>query len=532
VGIPSSIGAWLSKHVRRTPEPVVLFAKAAVLGSLYALGALLPFWFLDSPEAGAAFFPAAGLTLSALVLSPRRTWPLWLATVAIAEVAVDLTHGQSIAMAIGFALANIIEPLIGAAGIRRFAKFPPVNLHQNPMVYFGWGMVVGPLVGGLVGASTAVVVGDATGWFSIAAKWWLGDALGVLVVATPILAWTTKPRYEATCGPAETAAIVILATGVTVVPSVLWQHPMLYALLPILVWAALRGGSRAVSAAGIGIAFAANWAAVTGRSDELIVGGRDVVFVQLFLVVTLLAALVLAVEVADRRRVEDAVRRAETRRAEAERAMVETVELERRRIARETHDIVGHALNVMLLQAGAARRMLGRDDRVTREFLESIEVVGRDAFRDLDVALAAQARCSDLTPARGLDDVADLVETMRKAGIDVTLDVTGENRELATIVDWSTFRIVQEALTNVTKHAPGARASVTIEFKPDEVALTVVSRRDDGATSRAGPEGRGLIGMRERVTVLGGEFAAGSEPDAFVVRARLPRAPAPLPREE
>src|SRR5205823_822685 len=86
---------------------------AVGLGLVYAIGALLPFWYLTSPEAGAAFFPAAGLTLAALALSPRRTWPLWLAAVAIAEATVDLTHGQTVALAAGFTLANVLEPLVG-----------------------------------------------------------------------------------------------------------------------------------------------------------------------------------------------------------------------------------------------------------------------------------------------------------------------------------------------------------------------------------------------------------------------------------
>lgn len=517
-------GLWERRADMPAREHFGLLAKACLLGCLYAVGALLPFWFLDAPDAGVAFFPAAGLTLSALLRSPARTWPLWLVTVGIAELSVDLTQGQSIGMGLGFALANTLEPLVGAFGIRQAMIVSPMRLRQNLAVYVLWGMAIGPLVGGLIGAGTSVLLGDGDDWASIAAKWWLGDALGVLVVATPILAWTNRSRFEARCTTVETGAIVALATSVTVIPAVLWHHPMLYAVLPILVWAAFRGGTRAVSAAGVGIAFAAAWATVTGRAGDLVAtsaGGEQLVFVQIFVAVTLLTALILAVEIADRRRIEGMARRAEARRADVERVIVESAELERRRIARETHDIVGHAVSVMLLQAGAARRMLADDAAGARELLESLETVGRDASRDLNIVLALEGLPGDLSPSRGLGSAAGLIEAMQKAGMDVTLDVTGTQRELATIVDWSAFRIVQEALTNVAKHASSARTSVTIGFEPDGVTLVVESRDDEAA---AGPraEGRGLIGMRERAAMLGGEFHAGREGHAFVVRAKLP----------
>src|SRR4051794_41462932 len=97
----------------RTEARVLLYASA--LGALYALGALSTFWFFDDPATGAAFFPAAGLTVAALLLAPRRRWPWLLLAVGVAEIAVDLSHGQRASMAFGFAAANVVEPLVGAA---------------------------------------------------------------------------------------------------------------------------------------------------------------------------------------------------------------------------------------------------------------------------------------------------------------------------------------------------------------------------------------------------------------------------------
>jgi signal transduction histidine kinase len=147
-------------------------------------------------------------------------------------------------------------------------------------------------------------------------------------------------------------------------------------VLPVLIWAALRGGISAVGLAAVGVAFATNWATLTGRaSDFLGTGNEDelLVLVQLFLMVTIVTALVLAVEVAERRRAERARGEAEAAQAESEQSALAAAESERRRIARETHDIVGHALNVILLQAGAARRTLPEDAESTRQRLESIE---------------------------------------------------------------------------------------------------------------------------------------------------------------
>ena len=277
---------------------------ACVLGGLYALGALLPFWFLTSPQSGAAFFPAAGLTLAVLVLSSRRTWPLWLAVVAVAELVVDLTHGQSAGMAVGFALANVVEPLVGAT-VLIWASHRMTTMRGQVFGYVVAAVAFAPVFGAILGATTAVAIGGATGGLSIAGKWWLGDALGVLVVATPILAWSRPAHLHNECPPVEAVAITLVATGVTILPALLWEHPMLYAVLPVLIWAAFRGGVRAVSLAGVGVAFAADWAAVTGRASDLIARGtpgEQLLLVQLFLGVTLLAALTLAVEVAERHR--------------------------------------------------------------------------------------------------------------------------------------------------------------------------------------------------------------------------------------
>jgi signal transduction histidine kinase len=303
---------------------------------------------------------------------------------------------------------------------------------------------------------------------------------------------------------------------------------MLYAVLPVLILAAFRGGVRCVSVAGVGVAFAADWAAVTGRVSDLIAQGtvdEQLLLVQLFLGVTLLASLTMAVEVAERRRAERAERKAEAERIRAQLSAANAADLERRRIAQETHDIVGHALNVMLLQAGAARRVLDEDTDRSRDLLRSLEDVGRHAFSDLDAALGFADETPDGVANLGLASVPALVDVMSGAGMSIDLVVDGERSAgVSTLVDWSAYRIIQEALTNAAKHAAGAHVEVSVRYESDAVEISVVDHGAGGARGNGSlGSGRGLIGMRERVAVLGGAIEIGRNGGAgFAVRARLP----------
>jgi signal transduction histidine kinase len=503
-----------------------MVAAAVAIGGLYALGAQLPFWFLSSPDAGAAFFPSAGVTLAALLLAPRRTWPLLVIAVAVAEVAVDLTHGQSVPMALGFAAANVAEPLVGAAGLTA-AVTGARSLRAQLLLFVAFAVVLGPMIGGAIGGLVAVSWGSGGAWGPIAGRWWLGDAIGVLVVATPLLVWVHPPRFGPPLRPGAIAATTALATAIVLVPALAWHHPLVYAVLPVLMWAAVQGGVRTVTIAGLGMAFAVDWAAVTGRASQLVDSGTPVeqlVQVQLFLAVTLLAGLLLAVEVVERRRTEAELLAAEQERHRTERGIILAAAAERRRVAGDIHDTIGHALNVILLQAGAARRSVEDDTGLTRELLESIETTGRSAFRDLDVALGLIDRRSLEGAAPGLEAIPLLVDTLRRAGLRVELVVDTADRPLSTIVGRSAYRVVQEALTNVSKHAPDAGAVVRVHREARRLVVTV---SDDGwrAPSRRSPPGggRGLLGLRERVAVLGGDLESGPTPGGgFQVRASFP----------
>lgn len=196
--------------------------------------------------------------------------------------------------------------------------------------------------------------------------------------------------------------------------------------------------------------------------------------------------------------------------AEAERRRQDSAVLqERARITRDVHDIVGHALNVMILQAGAGRRMLGRDTALTAEALATVEAVGREALTELDRTLGVLDPTSPGT-SPGIDALGELTARVTGAGVPVRLTVVGQPRALPAGVDRAAYRVVQEALTNVAKHAPGAPTDVEVRYDADVLALTVT---DHPATPPAArPPGRGIEGIRARVDALGGTSDVG--PDA------------------
>ena len=236
------------------------------------------------------------------------------------------------------------------------------------------------------------------------------------------------------------------------------------------------------------------------------------------------------------RRTEQAHRAWEAHRvlaAEQERQTQRAIEDERARIARELHDVVAHGLSVMVVQAAAERRSLAEPDPdlgSVEATLGSIERSGREALVDLRRLLGLLRRTDDavaLAPQPGLAQLDELVASVREAGVEVEVDVSGERAALPPGLDLTAYRIVQEALTNVLKHAEATRVRVCVAFQRNHLELEVA---DDGSAGGRGPlasagAGHGLIGMRERVNVFGGTLTARAEDgQGWTVRARLPLA--------
>ena len=197
---------------------------------------------------------------------------------------------------------------------------------------------------------------------------------------------------------------------------------------------------------------------------------------------------------------------------------------ERARIARELHDIVAHAVSVMVLQVGAVRHKLPEALAEDRDALKGVERAGRTALTEMRRLLAAMRRDGDeaeLVPQPGLDSLESLLDEIGRAGLPVELHVDGKPFPLPRGVDLSAYRIVQEGLTNALKHAHASDADVTVRYRPDELEIEVRDNGDGNATSDG--LGHGLIGVRERVKIYGGKMSAGATLDGgFVLNTRLP----------
>jgi signal transduction histidine kinase len=225
-----------------------------------------------------------------------------------------------------------------------------------------------------------------------------------------------------------------------------------------------------------------------------------------------------------RRVVGDRDRRLGLAERERELAKREAVIAERARIARELHDVIAHHVSMMVVQAGAERRVLDAGNESTREVLTTIERVGRGALTEMR-RLVGMLRGDDedaLAPQPGIGDLATLVAQMRSAGLDVDLQLEGQSRDIPVGIDLSAYRIVQEGLTNALKHAGHARTTVRVRYGVDSLELEIA---DDGdpASVELDRGGHGLVGMRERVALYGGTLDAGRRPaGGFAVCVLLP----------
>jgi signal transduction histidine kinase len=323
-----------------------------------------------------------------------------------------------------------------------------------------------------------------------------------------------------------------LAVAVTVAVVVVWQEALngdltensLMPLLtfPMAVYGVAAWCDRRRAFAGLVAVLVLIWVEVL-LSDNTVTG--DFLFTALlvfgpWLVGRIVAARVeLAAELSDKA---DRLEREQEKQAQL------AVAEERARIARELHDVVAHNVSVMVVQAAAARRMIDHDASKAKEALGSVEQTGRSALREMRRVVGMLGQRDEelaLAPQPSVDELDWLIDRAREAGLEVDLTIEGEKKRLESGVDLSAFRIVQEALRNTLKHAGPARAQVTLRYGEHDVEVDVSDNgrgvrtpADNGAVT-----GQGLLGMRERVAMLGGEIEAGYRKDGgFGVHARLP----------
>jgi signal transduction histidine kinase len=362
---------------------------------------------------------------------------------------------------------------------------------------------------GLEAMSEVVVGRNSEGapslWFAL---------LLIAIVVSPVFARRRFPF-------AAPATYWLLAAAISFVNW--WVLPYAHSLFVVgMAVAFLLGSLRDDFRAAVGLAVVVGSAAVL---DSQIPGHThaELIFVPMEFGISWLAGFAVRERAVKAEAAEVRATQAERERDAAARIAVAE---ERARIARELHDVVAHAVSVMVLQVGAVRHELPEELDEDREALNGVERAGRTALTEMRRLLAAMRTDEDgaeLAPQPGLDGLDSLAEQVGRAGLPVRLHVEGAPFSLPRAIDLSAYRIVQEGLTNALKHARASVADVIVRYRPDELRLEV---RDDGVGAAANDGlGHGLVGIRERVKIYGGEMSAGTaNGGGFVLSTRLPLA--------
>lgn len=368
------------------------------------------------------------------------------------------------------------------------------------------------------------------------------DALlaAVLVLTTVLMA--TKPDGATVVRSPADVPLAVLALFVLTAAALYWRRraPVLVLAVAVLGWALTAGSEWSQLGPVVVVALYSagrhagdSRSAPVGVAAAAAVAAADGVLLQAPLAETAAAATVMVASWFVGRgmwlRGQAAAQRRREEAAQAQRVLAE----ERTRIARELHDVVAHQVSLMTVQAAAARVVAATDGDAAMRAMRAVEDAGRQALGELRHLLDVLRPAGEggaLGPQPGLANLRALAEQVREAGVDVQLTVDGVAPELAGRTDVFAYRIAQEALTNVLKHAgPGSRARVTVSFDSTGIWINVV---DDGPVSWQLPEGdepsaatggHGIVGMRERTVLLGGRFSAGPRPQGgFGVSAHLP----------
>jgi signal transduction histidine kinase len=347
---------------------------------------------------------------------------------------------------------------------------------------------------------------------------WIVD-VGPKPVAVPAVVVGGAALYWRRVAPLTVAAVFFGAVAAESLLGVSLERPdapLLMALVSVYTIGAYLALREALI--GLAVALVGIWIGVASQTTR---GYSDFVFTLIVVAAGWLVGRGMHGRVRQTAELAERTLRLEQERESERRAAIDE---ERRRIARDLHDVIAHSVSVMVVQAGAAEDVFERDPAAVLEPIRAVQETGRAALVEISRLLGLlrdDGAELGLAPQPRLDDLGELAEQMRTAGLIVALRLEGEPRPLPLGVDLSVYRIAQEALTNTLKHADGAAAELVLRYRERDVELEVT---DDGAGTENGHRGgHGLIGMRERVAVFGGTLEAGRRPEGgFRVLARLP----------
>jgi signal transduction histidine kinase len=367
------------------------------------------------------------------------------------------------------------------------------------------------LILAVLGVGLALAVVDQHKTDGPAGPLWF-DILAVIAFTAPLFA---RRRF-----PFKAPLAVFVAFAVTSLVDARVVTNDFAAFLTALAALFLTGMHRERTQALAALAFAQGVAILVGYNDPHQTGG-DYAWTGIVFAIGWVAGFALGGKFREADEAKERATQAEREREEQARLAVSD---ERARIARELHDVVGHSVSVMTVQASAVRRLVDEDQEQIRAALQVVEDTGREALAEMRRMVGVLRRPEEapaLAPQPSLESLDKLVEHARESGLPVDLRIEGEPAPLPAGVDLTVYRLVQEGLTNAIKHSRAQRAEVVVRYSDGHVELTV---SDDGLGGGSGDKGgHGLVGMRERVSVYGGELEAGPRPEGgYRLRVKLP----------
>lgn len=513
------------------PEPIfsriktaaMYLLKIAILAVAYHLAARLGLEMAFLQMNTSPVWPPTGIALAALLIFGYKLWP----GIFLGVLFGFLIDGGQLNIALGIAFGNTLEALAVVYSLKRFIGFHNPIDRIRDVVGLAVFPVFGTAIGATIGTMVLMLAGSVAsyGFGAIWLTWWIGDLLGALVIAPLLLVWiTTAPSRYKKSTYVEGAVLLVSIILVTyyvfsgLPPVGVFHHALIYTIFPFTIWAALRFGQHGATIAILLVSGIAIWGTVQGVGPFSL-GSRNesLILLQTFLAVVSLTSLILAAATIERNKANKQLHALSQRLMKAQ-------EEERLYLSRELHDGSGQVLAALMMQLGLLERDAEKPEAVHTRIVELKHVA--NAIQDDLHRLAVNLRPASLDHLGLITALQQFLgEFSRRYSIQAEFETVGlPEKRLPIEVETTLFRIVQESLTNVVLHAHATRVDVLLSMQNGRVIAVV---EDNGVgfipISYTMENHLGLFGMRERVKMLGGEFAIESSPGkGTTVRVEVP----------
>jgi signal transduction histidine kinase len=482
----------------------------------HAAGQLIVYQLNHEPSSGVSFFPGNGVTAAVLLLVAKRRWPMVIVATYLTELTAHFMLQERIITAFGLALSDTTGPIIGVLVIRHYLKGRlELDRRQDLLAFLGASVILAPVYDAITGPLFARLNGAHGSYLILTERWWIGDALGVLIVGSVILAWAVPSALAPESKRLRLEAdLVLLATAVITWAAFWhWSTSVAYLALVPVGWASIRHGIRGATTASLVVASLAEWATVTQHGLFYAVSHHDtqdaLLLLQLFLAVVAITGLVAAYHVAEVRRAGEALRVSELAEHAARAQAKDSLVNERARLARELHDSVSQALFSMVLHARAAQNRLSATPGVDGAVLHDVS-----ALHELTRGALAEMRALifEMRPEALAEEGLVAALTRQAAAIEsrtgTTVTVTGPEGRLPLNAEAEEhlYRVTLEALHNSLKHAHVDAATVRVDQHAGVVEVCVNDQGVGFDTAAVGPGHMGLHTMQERAASIAAQL--------------------------